>query len=162
MRRLDDVQTDMLEKNHKLIYFFMNDKGLSHDEFYSCVADCLVEAIYHYNPEKSKLSTFFFLIAGREVGKKMRKTKKLEKHETTSKNGEGGYAERVAYVDMGAKFRMEEIEIIDALNEEELLIYNLLKSGYSRQEVSSALGVSMTATRKRIMKLKDKIKELMQ
>lgn len=159
MRKLDDLQNNVLEENHNLIYYFMSKKGLDYDRWYSTVSDSLVEAIYYHDEKKGKLSTFFFLIASREVGKGLKKAKKAEDNETLIYNTYSNYDESVIYVSKDDTDSLD-FEIKQCLEEEELLIYNSLKSGLTRKELADLLGVSMTATRRRIVKLRSRIEEL--
>lgn len=71
--KLTAAQRKFAEENHNLIYWFLQRKGLSEEDWYGIVAIGYVNAVASFDPEKAKFTTYAFSCMNNAVRMEKRK-----------------------------------------------------------------------------------------
>lgn len=76
------------EKNHNLIYFYLNRYNLDHDEWYDVAAIGYMKAIHTYDAEKGSFSNHALRCMRREVSNQMSRDRRNTKYGITVISGD--------------------------------------------------------------------------
>lgn len=147
--RLTTEQAKIAEENHNLIYKFINVNNLDESEWYGCIAECLLRAIYTYNKDYGKLSTHFYNIASRELISTLRKQKDFLGFYNNIEESEESRNDLI--------FNIE--DYLSFLDKEDVKIASFLEAGYKQSEIARKLEISQPAVHKKIIKIRKKTKE---
>lgn len=160
--KLNDEQRDLVEANHKLIYWYINLKNLDIQEWYDILAIELCYTVMKYNEERGSLSTYFKMRADGLVYKEYRKNMAQKRAHTEEYYIDGvAYGDEVYHSpdrevnkhDNGFKSRFSEsysapqqvdAEVKDLFSGENGDILKLKYEGYSQAEIGAALGYSQS------------------
>jgi len=75
MQKLTDEQKKIVEENHNLIYGVAKKFHLNIDDWYGVLAIELCKSVLHHNPERGKLSTYYYMRAGSVILNEITKSK---------------------------------------------------------------------------------------
>lgn len=147
--KLTEVQAKVVEENHNLIYGYANDKKLDLEEWYDLLAIELCKAVIKHNPEKGKLSTYYYMRCNSLVGKEFKKSlnqKNFHMGLYSLEESEVGYGEE-DYINHGLLDMLE--------NEEYGQVIRLRSEGYTQVEVADMLGMSQSQVSRMIGKARE-------
>ena len=77
--RLTQEQSEIVEKNHNLIYGYAHSRNLDIEEWYGDLAIALCEAVISYDPNKSVLSTYYYNLSDNMVSSVIRANNALKR-----------------------------------------------------------------------------------
>lgn len=135
--KLTPEQQKLVEENHNLIYGYLRDRHLDHDEWYDLLAIELCYAVMYLNPEKSILSTYFYLRADSRVGKVYRDGNRKKR----KSNGNVSYNDAL-HNEVLMDEMAEELEIREWIEAEGNEILKLKYSGLNQTQIAHQLGIS--------------------
>ena len=166
---MTEEQRERVAENHNLIYGFLNKYQLSIEEYYDLAAIGLCKAAEKFNPELSEFSTFAYYWMRSMVFDELRKEYKVSQvpkeqlvcyqAEKEGRNGE------VPVFEIPSKESVEEQVMVkvatqkfmDSLEERERKILNLLKQGFTQQEIGAAVGMSQVDVSRTKTRLKKRL-----
>jgi RNA polymerase sigma factor (sigma-70 family) len=134
---LDDLKRKIVEENHDLIYWYLNLKGLTYDDYYDLVAIELCLAVDKYDSTKGSLANYFKVRCDNMVYKEWRK-------ESTAKKSSNGI------IPLDEEHMIcDHQDMFGKVEHEELLndptgVARLRSKGFSQQEVAEILGISQS------------------
>lgn len=172
--KLTDEQRRLIEKNHNLIYSFMNERHIELD-YYGDFAEKLCSAIPHYNPDKACLTTFVYNVFDNYWKNILKYKYKPKRYLPIGKRvsidsciyNSGGEPVKISEIigaeDMGYE-EAEDSDLIKTIRKEikkrypkdtitESIIDYIIK-GYNCREVGDIYGVSRQSINARVQKIK--------
>ena len=153
---LDEKQRELVEKNHKLIYYTLRKYKLNEEEYYDILAIGLCKAAMNFDPERSKFSTFAmkvmyneFLQHDRDENANKRKLNKNTlslNHIMRDPKNQDRKCEFWELLTDGREPFMDVIHmnLPDILTKQELLVCKLSYDGYSQTQIGEKLGVAQS------------------
>lgn len=145
---LTDDQQAIVAKNHKLIYWYANRKGLDIDEWYGLLAIELCYAVAKHKPEQGSIANYYKLRCDGLVSKEIRKNMTKKRDGVTATLDDEMVGETVDHSGMSM-----EMMIQDADSD----ILNLKVQGYSQKEIAMELGVSQSYVSRALKELREKL-----
>lgn len=168
MQKLTSEQAKLVEENHNLIYSYAHTHKLDLEEWYGVLALALCYAASTFTPDKSNLSTWYYVVAGHRVAcayRDKQAKKRIPKSLTVSLSDESNKYENLTLADcimdntinlavaLEFKEAFSEISGVD----KEIVIMRLC--GLTQQKIAENLGVSPSAISRRLQVIKDKLKQ---
>lgn len=172
MEKLTKEQQDFVEKNHNLIYSFMNMKKISEDEYYDLLAIALCNAVMSYDETKGSFSTFAYRCMNnciiRNYKYKKRKIR-IPESEIIPYNGEEYDEENPCYVVSLNQFYIDDYitgdivaeEIMGIFDDRERRIVELILDGYDVKYISKEMEYSTAYIYSLLKKIRAKINRYM-
>ena len=142
--RLTEKQRETVEKNHNLIWDFINKNKLEDAEYYDFFAIVLCEAVMTHNPKKGRLSTHWWHCATNAYRNHLRDSgKKLKKNDH---NGIMSLDEVEETLEGNPDMYFDNIEFLlsQCKNEFTEKILKLMYCGYNQTEIANKLGVTQS------------------
>lgn len=132
---LTEEQSRQVAENEKLIYWYINHKGLELSEWYGLLAIELCKTIVKYDSSQGSLANYFKIRCDGVVAKEFRKSKAKKRLHFP-----------VEYADdmMGECADIKLVELLSWVKGEESDILNLKLQGYSQKEIANMIGVSQS------------------
>lgn len=146
--KLTQEQSDLVEKNHNLIYWYAHTSGLNLSDWYDLLAIELCYTVMKYDASKGSLGNYYKLRADGLVYKEYRKSQAQKR-----------LTQEVAFIDNyhnvpdGGDLRMER-ELMEMLEGENGDILKLKMSGYTQTEIAKLLGVSQSFVSNALKKMR--------
>lgn len=151
-------QKELVEKNHNLIYSFLNQYHLSDEDYYSVAAIGLCIAAMKYNASKSQFSTYAYQCMKSHVFTEIRKKKTLNRipeeiltsynSEITDKDGKTtsilSLIPSKENIENEVLFHISLEEFEKKLNKKNKQIFQLFKEGYKQKEIAKITGCSQS------------------
>lgn len=149
--KLTDEQRQIVEDNHNLIYGYARDNNLDIDDWYGLLSIELCESVMEHNPEKSKLSTFFYLRADYLVLEEYRKTQTKKRFNNglypLKEELVGGQCENI--------YMEEKLLLEDLLDHQYKDIIKLKYDGYNQSEIADIVGISQSQVSRILNQVRD-------
>lgn len=156
----------ILEKNHNLIFKFMNDRGLD-NEWYDLILKSLIYAIKVHDEDRGALPTIFYVVARSRYNKAYRIKKEKENDnknpviEIVSLLDSARELSLMATQDSYFNEEYEDVYIdkrinVSVLNDRELIVCEMLEQGYTVVAIAEELGLSRRTIHRDIEKIRDK------
>lgn len=147
MRTLTQQESDLVEQNHDLIYWYANLKHLQLDEWYDFLALQLCYAVMHFNPERGKLSTYFKMRCDTACYREYR-----NKHEN--------HLEYNDEINLDTRDNvLSSIIANEVLSVAQSEILDLTLQGYTQKEIASKLEISQSWVNAKLKEIKIICKE---
>lgn len=172
---LNKQQQELAEKNHDLIYWYTNKRGLDLDEYYGDLAIALCRAAYHYD-ESSGASFSTYAVASMDntvkkmIQKKARTIEATENILTTEWEYENYDDEPFTLGDMiqDPNVDLEGYvvtnilveEFVKSLSERYRFILKSLLSGKTQAEIGHELGVSRQCVNQILLRIRSAWREV--
>lgn len=164
MKRLNDKQRNLAERNHNLIYSFAHKKNISIEEYYGALAEGLCKAAVSYDESKGRFSTLAYTCMANEMNGVWRK-----RHRKSSVP-----SDMIIYYDDktngGFSYEIEDSrllddmicaimskEFIDSLDYNDNEIVKMLLDGDSHVEISRKMSCNRQNVERRIKNIRCKI-----
>lgn len=146
--KLTPAQQQMVEENHNLIYWYINNHGLEYSEYYDLLAIELCNAVMKYDAGRGSFANYFKLRADGILGKEYRKNKAQKRAH-----------QNVELLDNLHTIKDECdltdcIELRDLMNGEYGEIIRLKAEGYSQTEIADIIGTNQSKVSKILKKIK--------
>ena len=135
--KLTDEQSKTVEENHNLIYGFANMRKINLDEHYGTLAIELCNTVKHWNPQRSNLSTYFYIRANNRMRMEYRK-----KFSNKRKANEDSLELKLDILNYPNDELAEDLILQDMIKHGDSEIILLKYQGYSQDEIAEKLGVS--------------------
>lgn len=147
--KLSKSQLAEIEKNHDLIYGFINSRKLDLSEHYGLIAESLMKAVYAHKPNLGSLSTLFNSIARNDLGTYYKKKKEI---------GQLGSSDDLSIcVEHNDDLYWVETDIYNKLTKEDQVILGYLLKSYTQREISDFMGLTRSSVNRKVMKLKKEL-----
>lgn len=146
--KLTEEQSEMVAKNHSLIYWYAHSSGLNLADWYDLLAIELCYTVMKYDPSKGSIGNYYKLRADGLVYKEYRKSQTQKR-----------LTQEVAFIDNyhnipdGSDIRLER-ELLELLEGENGEILKLKMSGYTQTEIARLLGVSQSYVSNALKKMR--------
>ena len=155
--KLNDEQKLLAEKQHNLIYSFLNKRGMKIDDWYDVLAIALCNAVLKYKPEKGKFSKYAFRAFDNAVKMEMRK------NNSKKRNAEVVSIDNIW--NLGTEFDLEEmvlenVNITGKLNSMDIKtakVLNLYAKNKTQEQIAKELGISQAQVSRILNKLKRRL-----
>ena len=163
--RLNTEQQKLVEENHNLIYSYAKQHNLDLDEWYGVLALALCYAAYEFDENRSKFSTFYYVVANSRVGCAVR-NKKAKKRvpdamcisiEEEFKDLDLTLADTIEDKQSSVYKKLEIREVFDSLDNLDTSIVLMRLRGVTQKKISSYLGISQSTISRRLIAIKDKL-----
>lgn len=174
MKQLTPEQSQMVEKNHKLIYGFLKKRGLLEEDWYGIAAYGLCKAAMIFDPDREvKFSVLAYTCMDNEVRMEMRKNRKLVSvavsldDECSALNGDdcGTVADKIADTEdfrRSVEIRMAIDQAMQTQSNRNREISELYFLENCRQEsIALGYGISRSYVSRIVTKFAKKVKENM-
>lgn len=146
--KLTDEQSQKVEKNHKLIYWYAKIKGLDIEEWYGSLAVELCLTVVDHNIKKGSLSNYFKVRADNMVNKEYAK----QNSQKRKNNGIVSLDNHIVVCPNDDIMTILELnEAFDMTND----VLRLKSMGYTQGEIAEELGISQPKISKYLKKLKE-------
>jgi len=146
--KLTDEQSQKVEKNHKLIYWYVKIKGLDIEEWYGSLAVELCLTVVDHNIKKGSLSNYFKVRADNMVNKEYAK----QNSQKRKNNGIVSLDNHIVVCPNDDIMTILELnEAFDMTND----VLRLKSMGYTQGEIAEELGISQPKISKYLKKLKE-------
>lgn len=169
---LTPEQKKIVEENHNLIYFYINNNDLDESEYYDLLALSLCKAAKKFDPSKSKFSTFALHCFKMDHWIELR-NKKAKKRDALvislsseicqlCPDRENGRTELYDIIpgDRDVFDKMILLDIPKLLDDDRLVeICKLSYLGYGQQEIADMIGVSQSLVSRQLKIAKKILKE---
>lgn len=142
MKKLTDIERQMVEDNHNLIYWYANKKNLDLDEWYDLLAIELCKTVRKYNQDRGSLSTYFKLRADIMVYRKLQekyRSGELYDYEIDESQHCDEAVEVFDKVDSDIALE----SLLDSLEtDRDRLIIKMKLDGYTQKEIAEETGLT--------------------
>lgn len=166
---ITEEQKELVEKNHNLIYSFLQKQHLSIEDWYGLAAIGLCKAAITFNKEMSSFSTCAYKCMFTHIYSEKRKelqartipSNQILYYQTETSDNNGNKSNIMNYIP--SKENVEETVLSDIifdeynklLNDRDKKIFILFKNGYTQREISKIVGCSQP----QVSRVKKKLKE---
>lgn len=152
---LTKEEKEIIEKNHNLIYGVASKYKLDLEEWYGLLAIELCNAVKKHNPEKSELSTYYYIRVQGLISKEYRKKKAAKREHQNIVLIENCHGD-VGNSDFD---KVTEIKLwIESQNND---VLNLKYQGYNQNEIAEKLGLTQSNVSRTLKKLRRDFEEYM-
>lgn len=165
---LTKEQKELVEKNHKLIYYYIHKNGLSVDEYYDILAIGLCKAALHFDESKGiKFATYALFVMRNEhlLNERLKKGKKRNASvvslSTTIKEDHNDITlEDCISGDRDVFDSLILLDIDKILKDETLIkICKLAFAGYNQREMREYIDLSQSMISRKLKKIERLLKE---
>lgn len=146
--RLTPEQSEIVANNEKLIYWYLNLKGLDIDEWYDLLAIELCYTVAKHKPEKGSIANYYKLRCDGLVSKEWRKNMTQKRDGVMSMLDDEMIGESVDHSGLSMEMLLEQADSD---------ILNLKVQGYSQKEIAMELGVSQSYVSRALKELREKL-----
>lgn len=166
---ITEEQKELVEKNHNLIYSFLQKQHLSIEDWYGLAAIGLCKTAITFNKEMSSFSTYAYKCMFTHIYSEKRKelqartipSNQILYYQTETSDNNGNKSNIMNYIP--SKENVEETVLSDIifdeynklLNDRDKKIFILFKNGYTQREISKIVGYSQP----QVSRVKKKLKE---
>lgn len=170
---LDEKQKNLVEQNHKLIYYTLNKYKLNPEEYYDILAIGLCKAAIKFDPERSKFSTFAMKVMYNEFlqhDRNEKAEKRKENKNTLSLNyimtNHKNKDRKCEFGELLTDGREPFMDVIhmnlkDILTKQELLVCKLSYDDYNQTQIAEKLGVTQSYVSRLLKKARIKLEKEM-
>lgn len=167
---LTKEQKELVEKNHKLIYYYIHKNGLSVDEYYDILAIGLCKAALHFDESKGiKFGTYALFVMRNEhwINERLKKGKKrnasvvsLSTPMTIKEDYNDITLEDCIPGDRDIFDSLILLDIDKILKDETLIkICKLALAGYNQREMQKYIDLSQSMISRKLKKIEKLLKE---
>lgn len=149
--KLSKEQTELITKNHNIIYGFAKSRNLNLQEYYDILAIAVCEAVLKYDSTKSKLTTFLYIAMDNAVKNYKRTTRARKRFNDSMLEYVDEYCDTISDESV---YMSEIIDRLDAL--EKRIVYLRLK-GYSQVEIGEELDMTQPQICRSLGRIKCKL-----
>lgn len=145
---LTDDDRELVSENHKLIYWYLNLKGLDHDEWYGLLATELCKTIVKHDESLGSLANYFKIRCDGVVAKEFRK-----------RNAKKRYHVPVEYADEcnGELIDFDLIALEQFVENSDCDVLKLKFQGYSQKEIAEIVGISQSQVSRILGEMRGKL-----
>lgn len=165
--RLNTEQQKLVEENHNLIYSYAKQYNLDLEEWYGVLALSLCYAAYKFDENTAKFSTFYYVVANSRVGCVIRDRKAMKRVpdgicisiEEPLNDSDLTLADTIKDNQSSVYNKLEIREVFDNLENLDKRIILMRLCGMTQKKISSSLGISQSTISRRLIAIKDKLKQ---
>lgn len=148
MEKLTEEQSEMVEKNHSLIYWYCHRSNLSVNEWYGILAIELCYAVINYKPERGSLSGYFKLRADCVVYRECKKNQAVRNIQVET--------EHIDWMAIPAIVEdpIDKAQLNETFSGEYGEVIRLRYEGYTQSQIAEILGTSQSMVSKMLKKIR--------